>query len=89
MMRRFVPLAAGVVLILVGIGLYVVSRPEASDYGWFAYTPLNEDLPTFASSGQLVFLTQGRVLGALVIGVGLLVVTAAVAYWLGRRRADA
>lgn len=85
-MRRHVWTALGVVLIVLGIGLYALAQPVAGDYGWFAYTPLSDAGPSIASSGDLVFLTRGRAVALAVAGLGLLVLTAALAYRAGRRR---
>lgn len=85
MVKRHVLTALGVALVVAGIVLYVVSQPEA-DYGWFAYTPLSGESPAFASSADQVVLTRGRLVGVLLTVGGLLVVTAVVAYRLGRRR---
>ncbi len=86
MTRRHLPTLLGVVLVVLGVVLYVVSRPAAGDFGWFAYTPLSNDVSPFETSGDLVLLSRGRVLGAAVAVAGLLVVTAALAYRAGRRR---
>ena len=85
MIRRHAWTALGVALILLGVGLYVAARPGPGDYGWFAYTPLDNRTPAFESAGELVLLTRGHVVGAAVTVVGLLVLTAVLAYRSGRR----
>lgn len=100
MLRRHGLTALGLLLLVVGVGLYVVARPAGpTDFGWFAYTPLGGDVTatgtsmastldiSFDSSSELVFLTRDRLVAIGVLALGLLVLTSALAYRAGRRRA--
>lgn len=80
----------GLVLVLGGVVILLVTRPDPADFGWFAYTPLSED-PDWAmgwedSSGSTLIVSWWQLAGAALATTGLLVVAAGIGFRLGRRR---
>jgi heme/copper-type cytochrome/quinol oxidase subunit 1 len=90
--RRAVPwLVAGLgaVLVIAGVLVFAAANREPADFGWSAYTPLQETpkdhlSPVTFSAGTVLWTGQ-HFLGAALLVLGLLVVTAALAWVLGRR----
>ena len=93
-MRRFLPgvvAALGFALVLAGVVVFELADQSPADFGWSAYMPLPSDAVSpspFAytfSDGWAVFWSGQQVLGALLVVVGLLVLTAVGSWLLGRR----
>ena len=92
-MRRALPwLVTGCGALLVVVGALVFAAANRTpDFGWSAYTPLQEspsgDLSgvSFTLADGAVLWTGQHVLGAGLVVLGLLVLTGAVAWQLGRR----
>lgn len=80
-MRRHWWIVMGLGLLVVGIGL-VLSSASGTDFGWFAYTPLDNEV---RFSSEFVILSRGRLFGCLVVGLGLLVIAGGIGYRAGRR----
>jgi len=97
-MRRRVPALLAVLgsgLVLAGVVVFAVANSSRApaDFGWTAYTPLAEEsayrssLVVSFDDGWTVLWTGGHLLGALLAGLGLLVLTALGGWWFGRRSA--
>ena len=91
-MRRVLPwLVAGLgaVLAIAGVLVFAAANRGPQHFGWTAYAPLQDigsdyvDAVTF-SDGSVLW-TREHLLGASLLVVGLLVLTAALAWSLGRR----
>lgn len=77
--RVLVALVAG--LILVGVGVAVLMTPQGvARFGWFAYVPLAE--ATFPAG---LFLTPLHLWGAAAGVTGLVSMSGALGYMIGRR----
>ncbi len=87
-MRRFAWLGVAIVLIAVGGVLAATSPAGPADFGWFAYTPLDD--PDWSMSwrdgGTVVLLTRARLVGYAVLVLGLVVLAGWAGFRLGRRR---
>jgi hypothetical protein len=92
--------AAGVALVLGGLVLllHASSGPAVpSDFGWYAYTPLNHDADwrmgwddaRGTSTGAGLVASWGQVAGCGVVAAGLLVLASGVGFLVGRRRPGA
>jgi len=67
-------------LAALAVGAWMATRPAA---GWFGYAALSDSpLPT-----EFYFLAGHRILGLVLVGIGLLGFGGVVGYRLGRRRA--
>ena len=79
----------GAVLAIAGVLVFAAANRGPADFGWTSYTPLQETPTTYLSavtfSDGSVLWTRGHLLGASLLVVGLLVLTAAPAWLLGRR----
>lgn len=91
-MRRAVPwLVAGVgaVLAVAGALVFAAANRGPADFGWSAYAPLRETRADYSNavtfSDGAVLWTRQHLLGAGLLVLGLLVLTGAVAWLLGRR----
>ncbi len=84
-MRRHLWWVLGLVLLGAGVALALTSRSEPTDFGWFAYTPLEGPVGQFPAS-QAYLVSRGAICGAGVAALGLLVLAAGLGYVLGRRR---
>jgi heme/copper-type cytochrome/quinol oxidase subunit 1 len=90
--RRFIWLALGLALVVAGVALAVTAAPPGpTDFGWFAYTPLEERpgpdwTMAWGNGDQALIVTRGHVVGAGVTALGVLVLATGVAYRLGRRQ---
>lgn len=84
-MRRNLWAVVGVGLLILGIGLFLTSA-SATDFGWFAYTPLDNQV-RFSSS--VVVLSRGRLIGWLIVVLGLIVMAGGIGYRAGQRRGPA
>lgn len=90
-MRRFLWLALGVVLLGGGLVL-ALTAPSAmeTDFGWFAYTPLEDDADWYMEwSDPGYIVSRGLLAGVAVAGLGVLVLATGIAYRLGRRQRPA
>ncbi len=77
-----------VALALVVGGVATFAASGGTDFGWFAYTPLEDGGVTgFSLSGNVVVWSYARVAGLAVAALGLVVLAAAVGYRQGRRAA--
>jgi len=84
--HRYLWAVAGVALLGVGLVLVLTSNgPE--DYGWFAYTPLDDDAGSFQLAGNAVILSRTELIGSALGVLGLVVLALGIGYRLGRRRA--
>jgi hypothetical protein len=81
--RRWLWVVVGVAAMGVGAWLVLATRSSAADFGWFAYTPL-EDGHQFV--GHAVLLSRTQVIGCAIGVFGLVVVAGGVGYRLGLRR---
>jgi heme/copper-type cytochrome/quinol oxidase subunit 1 len=70
------------VLVVGGVVLVAVSSQTPASFGWFAYQPMSGSL--FAPGGFVV-LTQPAIVGAFVAGVGVVGLSAATGFMVGRR----
>ena len=91
-LRRNLFVIAGLTLLLLSIGLFLASPSEPSqpsDFGWFAYTPLDGGLEVGGGdrSGPFVIVSQRRLIAGLVAAAGLVVLAAGIGYRVGRRYA--
>jgi heme/copper-type cytochrome/quinol oxidase subunit 1 len=93
-MRRWLWLVAGLLLVAAGVVVALSAPDGPADFGWFAYTPLEEGSDWYMEwdSGDgpataAVVLTRQHVVGYAVLGLGVLVVATGAAYRLGSRRA--
>lgn len=73
-----------------GVVLVLSTRPDAAEFGWFAYTPLSND-PDWTmgwddSSSSTVIISWWQLVGAAAAVIGLMIVAAGIAFRLGRRR---
>ena len=91
-MRRALPwllLGCGAVLALAGVLVFAAANRGPADFGWTAYAPLQKvgadyvNAVTF-SDGSVLWTAQ-HLLGAGLLVLGLLVLTGAGAWLLGRR----
>ncbi|WP_314649830.1 hypothetical protein [uncultured Microbacterium sp.] len=82
--RRATLIAWTLAAVLVGAGLLmtIVGVLTPVSFGWFAYQP--ESSATFSPEGNVVILTRTAVMGAAVLGLGLI----ALAFLMGVRRGD-
>lgn len=92
-MRRYLWLVVGLALVVAGVVMVLNAPTGPMDAGWFAYTPLSDDPDWFmewedgdGSANAAVILTRQHVAAFGVIALGLLVLVAGAAYWLGRRQ---
>ena len=81
-MVRIVWLALGVVLLLAGGGITLTAH-SAADFGWFAYTPLDNGVHL---AGNAVILTRTQLIGPGVSLVGLALLACWLGYVAGQRR---
>ena len=95
-MRRALPWVTGLVgaaLVLVGaVVLVLANRAGVPDVGWTAYAPLEPEVTSAYSSdlvlsfdGWTVLWTGAHLLGVLLTGLGLLLLTGLAGWLLGRR----
>ena len=90
-MRRFLWFAFGLLVLGAGVTLALVSRAEIPEnYGWFAYTPLSDELPEgqrgWGDPDRPYVVSLGQLIGAGVGTLGLVILVSGAAYLLGRRR---
>lgn len=96
-MRRAVPWivgSLGAALAIAGAVVFALANRSPQDVGWSTYAPLGEDVGAYQSSltltfddGSAVLWTGGHLLGAGLVGLGLLVLVGAGGWLLGRRAA--
>lgn len=79
-LKRFLPAALAVLLLISGVGVFAVSR-QAAAFGWFAYAPLSQE--TFFPGAGLVMLSPGELWGMGMVVAGLVLL----AFWSGYRTA--
>lgn len=91
-MRRAFPwlvTGLGVVLAVAGVLVFAAANRGPADFGWAAYMPLQETHADYSNavtfSDGSVLWTREHLLGAALLVGGLLVLTAALAWLLGRR----
>lgn len=65
---------------LVGLGLLTRSQTRPSSFGWFAYAPLSETI--FVPP----VLDPGGIIGAVLLGLGLIALGFLVGLRIGRRQ---
>ena len=83
-MRRQLWWVVGLVLVGAGVALALTSRSEPTDFGWFAYTPL-DDPDTFPASRSYL-VSRGMLYGTGLATLGLVLLAGGLGYVLGRRR---
>jgi heme/copper-type cytochrome/quinol oxidase subunit 1 len=90
--RRAIPwLVAGIgaALAVAGVLVFAVANRGPADFGWSSYAPLQETQSAYVSavtfSAGSVLWTGQHLLGAGLLVAGLLVLTGALAWLLGRR----
>ena len=81
-MRRNLWLVLALLLLVAGAVL-VFTTNDTTNYGWFAYSPLDDNLDVTADA---LVLTRTQMIGVLLGVVGLLVLTGGAGYLAGRRR---
>ena len=91
-MRRAVPwllLGVGAALAVAGGLVFAAANRGPMDFGWSSYAPLQETrtpyLSTVTFSDGSVLWTGQHLLGACLLVLGLLVLTGAAGWLLGRR----
>jgi heme/copper-type cytochrome/quinol oxidase subunit 1 len=95
-MRRRTPLLVAVLglgLVVAGVVTFAVANGSGTphDVGWAAYTPLasesayRSELTLSFDGGWAVYWTGQHLAGALLAGVGLLLLAGVGGWWLGRR----
>ena len=93
-MRRAIPwmvTGCGALLVVAGAVVFAAANRAPADFGWSAYTPLRESRSGYLSavsvtlSDGAVLWTRQHELGAGLVVLGLLVLTGALAWLLGRR----
>ena len=95
-MRRALPWIVGAVggaLVVAGAVVFVLAnKAGVPDFGWTAYAPLEPEVaPAYSSDlvlsfdGWTVLWTAGHLLGVLLAGLGLLLLTGLAGWLLGRR----
>lgn len=92
-LRRNLWVIAGLALLLLGVGLFLTSpsgSDSARDFGWFAYTPLEEgDDFGVVLGNDFVIVSRDQLVAGLLAAVGLVVMAAGIGYRAGRgRRAE-
>lgn len=81
------PLAvAGVASVLLAVGLLTIVTSAEASFGWFAYTPLSEEVP--AEVADLVVWTRQQAVGAALVVAALVLLSALGGYRAGRRAHD-
>jgi len=81
----------GALLVVVGVLVFAAANRTPADFGWSAYTPLQESPSgqlsaiSFTLSDGAILWTGQHALGAGLVVLGLLVLTGALAWLLGRR----
>jgi hypothetical protein len=90
-MRRTLPwLVAGLGAVLVAAGgaVFAEANRDAADFGWSAYVPLDQTPSAYRSaitfSNGTVLWTGQHLLGAVLVVLGLLVLTGVGGWLLGR-----
>ena len=97
-MRRALPWAVavlGVGLVVAGGAVFAAAnRSGPGDLGWTAYAPLEPEVTqphvselVLSLDGATVLWTRGHVTGALLAGLGLLLLAGVTGWLLGRRPA--
>lgn len=93
-MRRYLWWILGLVLVGAGVLIALSARPGPADFGWFAYTPL-DDQPDWSmgwsdpfSSGSAMIVSRWQLVGGVVAAIGLMVVASGIGFHLGRRRGN-
>ena len=88
-MRRALPwlvAGLGVVLAAGGVALFwATNLSGGGGVGWAAYAPLTAGDPVPPGAGWQVVWTRGHLVGAVLVGAGLLVLAAVGGWLLGRR----
>jgi hypothetical protein len=78
-----------VVLVVGGPAVALTAQAPAGDYGWFAYTPLDQSDWSMSwldsGTGSAWFVSRQQVFGWAVAALGLVVLAAGLGYRLGRR----
>jgi hypothetical protein len=72
-------LVAGLAALVVGVVILANAAAQPVSFGWFAHAPLSDT--TFSAAGVHMFSTASLV-GAVIVVISLLVLTA----WLGYRQ---
>lgn len=90
-MRSLLVAAVGLVLLVTGIVAVALSGGplEATDFGWFAYTPLEPEstgVPGISVTGDYLLVSRSRlVLGIVAGGVGLALLAGVIGHAVGRQ----
>ena len=72
-------------MLVLGTCLFLTSA-SATEFGWFAYTPLDNEV---RFPGNVVIMSRGRLVGSLMVALGLIVMAGGLGYRAGRRRGPA
>jgi heme/copper-type cytochrome/quinol oxidase subunit 1 len=90
--RRAIPwlvTGCGVVLVVAGVLVFAAANRGPVEFGWASYAPLQETQSAYLNavtySDGTVLWTGQHLLGAGLVVLGLLVLTGAGAWLLGRR----
>jgi heme/copper-type cytochrome/quinol oxidase subunit 1 len=83
-LQRNAVIICGLVVFLVGVVLFVTAGGNALTVGWTAYTPLSGDGPEW----PVGYLNRQRVAGIVVVIVGLVVISGALGFKLGKMRSS-
>ncbi|WP_139984199.1 hypothetical protein [Nocardioides litoris] len=88
--RWTLALLVGLLLVVGGAVVAVLSPAGAADLGWFAYTPLSGEDPSVEWSGGSAHVVSTRRVAAVAVAVvGLVLAAAAIGFRAGRRRSPA
>lgn len=93
-MLRHVWWVLGLVLVVSGVGIALSSHTGPSDFGWFAYSPLNGDSSGYVTAsgsltnGPTFILGRWQIIGVAGAVIGLVIFAAGMGFSLGCRRAS-
>ena len=74
---------------MLGVGLWLVLTADSPrDFGWFAYTPLDDEAGAeVLLAGDAVILSRTQLIGTALGVLGLVVLALGAGFRLGQRRA--
>lgn len=92
-MRRQLWWILGLGLVVGGVAMALSTPAASADFGWFAYAPSSDHSEWHMGWGDpldsatAVIVSRWALAGYGVAGVGALILTAGIAFQMGRRRA--